>query len=64
MVSGTSDLHKCFSHEIHHLWHSRALYDSFLINYGLQGLNSLILKGKFTAEINYYEDLTEKYKWW
>ena len=43
MVSGNSKLSECFSHEIHHLWHSRALYDSFLINYGLQGLNSLIL---------------------
>ncbi len=37
-------------HELHHLWDSRALGNTFLLNYGLQ----FILNG-FSYENNYYE---------
>lgn len=56
--------YKGVPHELHHLWHSRALNDLFLANYGLQGLYALILKGNFIANKNYYEDFVDYYSWW
>lgn len=43
---------------------SRALNYLFLLNYGLQGLNALLLKGNFVDERNYYEDFVNYYPWW
>ena len=43
---------------------SRTMNDLFLLNYGLQGLNALLLKGNFVAERNYYEDFVNHYPWW
>ena len=63
-VTGNSNLGIVLKHELHHLWHSRALNDLFLANYGLQGLNALILKGNFVANKNYYEDFVNNYSWW
>ena len=40
---------------VYHLWQSLALNDLFLLNYGLQGLNALLLKGNVVDERNYYE---------
>ena len=51
-------------YHIHHLWQSRAFNDLFLLNYGLQGINALLLKGNFVKERNYYEDFVDYYKWW
>lgn len=36
------------------------------IAYGpdLQGLNALLLKGKFVKNRNYYEDFVNHYPWW
>lgn len=48
----------------HHLWHSRALNDLLLANYGLQGLYALILKGSFVENKNHYEDFVDSYSWW
>lgn len=61
---GNSYLYRAYGHELHHLWHSRAFNDLFLLNYGLQGLNSLLLKGNFIEDMNYYEDFVNYYKWW
>ena len=36
----------------------------FLLNYGLQGINAILLKGNFVKERNYYEDFVDYYKWW
>ena len=33
-------------------------------DYGLQGLNALILKGNFVADKNYYEDFVDNFGWW
>ena len=63
-VTGNSNLGNVLKHELHHLWHSRALNDLFLANYGLQGLYALILKGNFVANKNYYEDFVDYYSWW
>lgn len=63
-VTGNSNLGNVLKHELHHLWHSRALNDLFLANYGLQGLYALILKGNFVANKNYYEDFVDSYSWW
>ena len=63
-VMGNSYLYRAYGHELHHLWHSRAFNDLFLLNYGLQGLNSLLLKGNFIEDMNYYEDFVNYYKWW
>ena len=55
-----------YLHEIHHLWHSRTLNSMFILNYGLQGMNSLLLGGDFFDKYNYYEDFikTSKTNWW
>ena len=63
-VTGNSNLGEVLEHELHHLWQSRALNDLFLANYGLQGLNALLLKGNFVAKKNYYEDFVDSYSWW
>ena len=54
----------CF--ELHHLWQSRSFNDSFLLNYGLQGINALLLRGNFVEKYNYYEDFIDlpNNKWW
>lgn len=49
-VTGNSGLSVVLPHELHHLWQSRALNDLFLLNYGLQGLNALLLKGNFVDD--------------
>ena len=63
-VTGNSGLSVVLPHELHHLWQSRALNDLFLVNYGIQGLNALLLKGNFVDERNYYEDFVNYYPWW
>jgi RHS repeat-associated protein len=63
-VTGNSNLDGVLRHEMHHLWQSRAMNDLFLPNYGLQGLNALLLKGKFVKNRNYYEDFVDYYSWW
>ena len=63
-VTGNSGLSFVLPHELHHLWHSRTLNDLFLLNYGLQGMNALLLKGNFVDERNYYEDFVNHYPWW
>jgi RHS repeat-associated protein len=63
-VTGNSGLSDVLPHELHHLWQSRTLNDLFLLNYGLQGLNALLLKGNFVDERNYYEDFVNHYPWW
>ena len=63
-VTGNSNLYKLIDHELHHLWQSRALNDMFLLNYGLQGINALLLKGNFVKDRNYYEDFVNNYEWW
>ena len=63
-VIGNSGLSVVLPHELHHLWQSRALNDLFLLNYSLQGLNALLLKGNFVDERNYYEDFVNYYPWW
>lgn len=63
-ITGNSNLKLVIRHELHHLWHSRALNDMYLLNYGLQGLNALLLKGNFVSKRNYYEDFVDNYSWW
>ena len=36
----------------------------YLFNYGLQGLNALLMKGDFIKKGNYYEDFVYHYPWW
>lgn len=64
VVTGNSRLEELYRHELHHLWQSRAFNDLFLLNYGLQGINALLLKGNFVKERNYYEDYVDYYNWW
>ena len=64
VVTGNSNVEKLFTHELHHLWQSRAFNDVFLLNYGLQGLNSIIIKGSFIENGNYYEDFINLTPWW
>ena len=64
IVTGNGNLDSVLKHDLYHLGHSRALNDLFLLNYGLQGLNALLLKGNFVDERNYYEDFVNYYPWW
>lgn len=51
IVTGNGNLDSVLKHDLHHLGHSRALNELFLLNYGLQGLNALLLRGNF---VNYW----------
>ena len=42
-----SDYSEMYSHELHHLWQSRAMCNTFLRNYIAHGLTSLIGRGNF-----------------
>ena len=64
IVTGNGNLDSVLKHDLYHLGHSPALNDLFLLNYGLQGLNALLLKGNFVDERNYYEDFVNYYPWW
>ncbi len=64
IVTGNGNLDSVLKHDLYHLGHSRALNDLSLLNYGLQGLNALLLKGNFVDERNYYEDFVNYYPWW
>lgn len=64
IVTDNGNLDSVLKHDLHHLWHSRALNDLFLANDGIQGLNALLLKGNFVDERNYYEDFVNYYPWW
>lgn len=50
-------------HEIHHLWQSRAMSNSFLLNYGLQGIIAEVMGGDFLDYLNYYEQIAYESKW-
>ena len=66
IISGNKNLlgSDILSHELHHVWHSRALNNGYLFNYGLQGVTSLLLGGGFVTQRNYYETFVDEYKWW
>ena len=53
-----------YSHELHHLWQSRAFGDLFLMNYVLQGIGSLLMAGSFLQEPNYFEHQANERFWW
>lgn len=53
-----------YSHELHHLWQSRAFGDMFLLNYGLQGIDAISMGGSFLEECNYFEDQANGCSWW
>lgn len=53
-----------YSHELHHLWQSRSMGDLFLLNYGLQGVNAMLLGGSFLENYNYFEDQAYGEMWW
>ncbi len=64
VVTGNSNLNKVYSHELHHLWQSRAFNNLYLLNYGLQGINALLMGGEFLSTYNFYEDLAYGRYWW
>ena len=66
VITGNSRLEEIYEHELHHLWQSRSFNDVFLLNYGLQGLNALLMGGDFVDTYNYYEDFANTYRtrWW
>lgn len=66
-VIGNSNLFndpELYSHELHHLWQSRAYGDRFLLNYGLQGIGALLIGSSFLLNYNYFEDQAEGGFWW
>jgi hypothetical protein len=54
-------------HELHHVWQSRALGDSFGANYTQQGILSLLMGNSFISQkSNYFETVGQNsfYHWW
>jgi hypothetical protein len=64
VITGNSGLAGVYSHELHHLWQSRAFNDVYLLNYALQGINALLTGGGFVTNYNYYEDMAYGEYWW
>ena len=57
---------ECLSHEMHHVWQSRAVGDRFMLNYMVEGINAAILDRDIMLAIdsyNYYETIAEYYQW-
>ncbi len=63
-VIGNSNLSKLYGHELHHLWQSRAFGDSYLLNYGLQGIGAMLMGGSFLGQYNYFEQQANGGYWW
>ena len=42
-------------HELHHIWQSRSLGDSFILHYFSQGINALTFGSGFFYKANYFE---------
>ena len=59
-----SDSSVLYSHEIHHLWQSRAMCNTFLRNYIAHGLTSLIGRGNFIETMNFYEQIGYFHHWY
>lgn len=62
--SNLFDLKGLYGHELHHLWQSRSLGDMFLLNYGLQGIQSLFQGDSFIGSTNYFESQAYGGIWW
>ena len=53
-----------YSHELHHLWQSRAMGVIFIPNYVSHGLTSLIGRGNFIETMNFYEQIGYFHHWY
>jgi hypothetical protein len=65
-------------HEMHHIWQSRSLGDTYLLNYGLAGISSFLMNGMslyapyngynyltpIIPTTNYWEAIADIYTWW
>jgi RHS repeat-associated protein len=63
-VIGNSNLKNLYSHELHHLWQSRAFGDMFLLNYGLQGIDAVLMGDSFLENYNFFETQADTGYWW
>lgn len=63
-IIGNSNLDKVYSHELHHLWQSRSMGDAFLLNYLMQGVNSITSGGSLIGIQNFFETQAETKYWW
>lgn len=67
-VIGNSNLfnadYDIYSHELHHLWQSRAFGNAFVFNYVLQGIEAVSMGGSFLEKYNYFEDIANRRFWW
>ena len=67
-VIGNSNLfnadYDIYSHELHHLWQSRAFGNAFVFNYVLQGIEAMSMGGSFLEIYNYFEDIANRRFWW
>jgi hypothetical protein len=56
------------AHELHHVWQSRAMGDSYLAHYGGQGLLGMLMGRPFNVgnaamHPNYFENLAYFFRW-
>ena len=52
-----------YTHELHHLWQSRAMINQFIPTYIFQGLNAIAMGGNFVDYFNYLEQLSYGHEW-
>jgi len=53
-------------HEMHHIWQSRAFGDTFLLHYGMAGVNAMLStrrRASFILEANFWEMLAYGHRW-
>jgi len=52
-----------YTHELHHLWQSRAMNNLYLPVYGGLGITAIISKGVFYNYNNFYEQIGYGHYW-
>ena len=64
-IFGYEDMsNNTFTHEIHHLWQSRAMNNLFWPTYSALGLSAILSGGRFIDDYNYYEQIGWLHYWY
>lgn len=64
-IFGYEDMsNNTFTHEMHHLWQSRAMNNLFWPTYSALGLSAVLAGGHFINDFNYYEQIGWLHYWY
>lgn len=67
IMGSQKDVKRWHSHELHHIWQSRALGDMFIPTYVMQGISAVLYGTDFidaVYDVNYFEAQAYGYHWW